>query len=278
MQLGRNILFAVVKLILLYGIAVFFNEKSGMNIYLAWMLGNAISLGAMLVYLISKRVQVVYRPQWGFIKNLGPTALAHHTTNLILQAPSLLMPIAVTTVLSAAANVSFYAAWMIASFVFVLPSHLTTVLHAVGAQTPAVVNAKIRSAMRFSFLVCLPIGVILFLSASLILSIFGKKYGEGAAWCLRFLSLGVFPLIIRYHYVALLRVYDQVQNAIPTLLLCSIFEIVLAIIGLKLGALTGLGIGWFLAVSLEAILMYFKLQQLASSVELGLRNGKLETV
>jgi O-antigen/teichoic acid export membrane protein len=122
--------------------------------------------------------------------------------------------------------------------------------------------------MRFSFLVCLPVAGVLFLGAGLVLSIFGKQYGEEAAWCLRFLSLAVFPLIIRYHYVALLRIYDEVQNAIPILLVSSIFEIVLAVIGLKLGGLTGLGIAWFLAVCLEALLMYFKLQQLAARFEM----------
>lgn len=274
LQLWRNILFAVIKLALLYVIALWASEKSGMNIYVAWMLGNAISIGALLIYLVSKRIRVIYRPQFSFIKHLGRTALAHHATNLILQAPSLLMPIAVTTLLSAAANASFYAAWMIASFVFVLPSHLTTVLHAVGAQTPAVVNAKLRSTMKFSFLAALPISAILFIGASLILGIFGKQYGEQADWCLRFLSLAVFPLVIRYHYVALLRIYDQVQNAIVTLLLGSILEITLAVIGLKLGGLTGLGIGWFLAVCLEAFIMYIKLQEL---IALSLKQVSMET-
>jgi O-antigen/teichoic acid export membrane protein len=265
LQLSRNILFAVVKLALLYVIALWAAEKSGMNIYLAWLLGNVISLAIITLFLMWKRIRVIYRPRFGFIRHLGGPALAHHATNLILQAPSLIMPIAVTTLVSATANANFYAAWMIASFVFVLPAHLTTVLHAVGAQSPQSVKSRLRSTMRFSFLVALPISGILFLGAGIILSIFGKQYVEQAEWTLRFLSLGVFPLIIKYHYVALLRVYSQVQNAFPVLVFGSVLEISFAVVGLELGALTGLSVGWFLAVCLEAVVMYVKLQQMISS-------------
>ncbi len=261
LQLWRNILFAVAKLALLYGIAVLVSEKVGMNIYLAWMLGNALSLVALAVFLISKRTRILYRPQFGFIRNLGRAALAHHATNLILQAPSLIMPIAVTTLLSAAANASFYSAWMIASFLFVLPAHLTTVLHAVGAQSPAIVISKMRSTMKLAFFIALPASCALFIGAGLLLSIFGKQYVDEAAWSLRILGLGVFPLIIKYHYIAVLRIYDRVQSAILFLLFVSIMEISFSIVGLELGALTGLSIGWVLALCLEASLMYFKMRQ-----------------
>lgn len=262
LQLGRNILFAVVKLGLLYAIALWLTKESGMNIYLAWMLGNAISLAALALYLISQGVRILYPPQFGFVRQLGRAALAHHAANLILQAPSLIMPIAVTTLLSASANASFYTAWMVASFVFVLPAHLTTVLHAVGAQSPTVVVAKMRSTMKFSLLAALLVSVGLMAGANILLSIFGRQYADQASWCLRILSLGVFPLIIKYHYVALLRIFSQIQNAIPILLLGSVLEITLALVGLRLGALTGLSIGWLLAVCIEALLMHFKLKHL----------------
>ena len=262
LQLGRNILFAIVKLALLYGIASWMAKDSGMNIYLAWMLGNAISLMVLALYLISQRIRILYPPELGFIRQLGRAALAHHAANLILQAPSLIMPIAVTTVLSASANASFYAAWMVASFVFVLPAHLTTVLQAVGAQSPAVVTTKMRSTMKFSFLTALLVSSGLFAGASIMLSIFGQRYAEQAAWCLRILSLGVFPLIIKYHYVALLRVFSEIQSAIPVLFLGSLLEITLALTGLMLGALTGLSIGWLVAVCVEALFMHFRMQRL----------------
>jgi len=262
LQLARNILFAVAKLGILYGIAMLAAEKTGMNIYTAWMMGNAVSLAAIAIFLIAKRIRILYRPQFGFIRHLGSAALAHHATNLILQTPSLIMPIAVTTLLSAAANASFYASWMVASFVFVLPAHLTTVLHAIGAQSPAAITAKMRSTMRLAFLVALPISAALFVGAGLLLSIFGDEYVQQATWSLRILSLCVFPLIIKYHYIAILRIYSKVQSAIIFLFFVSLMEIIFAVAGLELGALTGLSIGWFLAVCLESILMYFKLEQM----------------
>ena len=76
-----------------------------MNIYIAWMLGNIISLALIALYLVKKQVRIIYPPQFGFIRHFGVHALAHHATNLILQAPSLIMPILVTTLISASVKV-----------------------------------------------------------------------------------------------------------------------------------------------------------------------------
>ncbi|MBW4439098.1 MAG: hypothetical protein KME04_18310 [Pleurocapsa minor GSE-CHR-MK-17-07R] len=262
LQLWRNIIFAAAKLILLYVIAYHLSQTTGLSIYAAWMFGNILSLVILAAYMLWRRIRIVYRPQFGLIRRIGRTALAHHTTNLILQAPNLLLPIAVTTLLSASANASFYAAWMIASFLFVIPGHLTTVLYAVGSKEPAALIARTRMTLRLSLAITLPMAAILFIMANVLLGLFGAHYAEQADWCLRILSLGVFPLIVKYHYIAFLRVYNRVDSAIAILLLSGICEIGLSAFGLITGGLTGLAIGWVTAACLEAIVMWFKLSEM----------------
>lgn len=262
LQLWRNIIFAAAKLILLYVIAYQLSQTTGLSIYAAWMFGNILSLVILAAYMVWRRIRIVYRPEFGLVRRIGRTALAHHTTNLILQAPNLLLPIAVTTLLSASANASFYAAWMIASFLFVIPGHLTTVLYAVGSKEPAALIAKTRMTLRLSLGLALPLAAILFIMANVLLGLFGAHYAEQADWCLRILSLGVFPLIVKYHYIAFLRVYNRVDSAIGILLLSGICEIGLSAFGLISGGLTGLAIGWVTAACLEAIVMWFKLSKM----------------
>lgn len=261
LQLGRNTLFAVIKLGLLYFASLWLSREAGINIYITWMVGNLLSLIALAAYMVAKGIRIHYPPEWTLFRRLKRAALAHHAVNLILQAPSLIMPIAVTTLLSASSNASFYAAWMVVSFAFVIPSHLATVLFAVGATQPAVLTEKMRTTMKLSLLAAIPMCAGLFLTAGFLLNLFGGHYAEQAEWCLRILSLGVFPLIIKYHYVALMRVYDQLDSAIVLFFLGSALEIGLAVVGIQIGALTGLSIGWLAAVSIEAIFMYNRMSQ-----------------
>jgi len=261
LQLGRNTLFSLVKLALLYVVSLWVSQAAGLNIYLAWMLGNLISIVVLAGYLFFRGIPVIHRPQWELIKSLKRAALAHHAVNLVLQAPSLLMPLAVTTLLSASANASFYAAWMVVSFAFVIPSHLATVLYAVGAADPAALAQKMRMTMKLSLLLGVPVAGVLFAVADPLLNLFGAHYAEQADWCLRLLSFGIFPLIIKYHYVALLRVRGQLEGSIALLAAGSLLELALVVAGLKLGELTGLGIGWLIAVSIEAAWMYVRIRR-----------------
>ena len=263
LQLGRNTLFSVAKLGILYLASLWVSREAGLNIYVAWMLGNLISLAALAGYMAVKRMPIIHRPQWELIKTLRRAALAHHAVNLVLQAPSLLMPLAVTTLVSAAANASFYAAWMVVSFAFVIPSHLATVLYAVGAADPAALTKKMRMTMKLSLLLGVPVAGVLFVVADPLLNLFGAHYAEQADWCLRLLSIGIFPLIVKYHYVALLRVRGELEGAVKLLLAGSALEIALVIVGLKLGELTGLSIGWLAAVMVEAVWMYVRMRQSA---------------
>lgn len=261
LQLGRNTFFAVAKLALLYLASLWLSSEAGINIYITWMVGNLLSLVALAAYMVIRGIRIHYVPEWTLFRTLKRAALAHHAVNLILQAPSLIMPIAVTTLLSASSNASFYAAWMVVSFAFVIPSHLATVLYAVGASQPAVLMDKLRTTMRWSLLAAVPMSVGLFLTAGILLNLFGGHYAEQAEWCLRILSLGVFPLIVKYHYVALRRVYNRLETAVVLFFFGSALEIVFVVVGLKLGELTGLSIGWLVAVSIEAAYMYYRLSQ-----------------
>lgn len=261
LQLWRNSLFAGVKLLVLYAFALWFSSASGLTIYLAWLLGNVLSLLVTLFFISRSGLRLMHRPQIGLVLGVARSAVAHHVTNLILQAPTLLMPIAVTTFLSASSNASFYAAWMIASFVFVIPSHLSTVLYAMTTREPAALSAKMRTTIRLSLAVAAPVCLLLFLAASPLLYLFGEHYAEQADWSLRLLALGVFPLIVKYHYIALLRVYDRLNSAVGLLLFGSVLEIGLAVLGLKLGQLTGLSLGWVIAVSVQAALMAPRLRE-----------------
>ena len=76
-----------------------------------WLGGNIVSLAFLAGYAALKNGRTnSFWPQWTLLRKLGSTALGHHALNLTLQAPSLVMPIIVTAILSARMNAYFYTA------------------------------------------------------------------------------------------------------------------------------------------------------------------------
>ena len=146
LQFWRNTCFAVSKLVLLFLPSLWLSQKVGMSIYATWVVGNVLSL----LFIVGVGAlggnwrRSLSVPDWGLLRKLGKPALQHHLLNLILQAPTMALPLLVTILLSSATGAWFYVSWMIAGFIFVAAYALTTVLYAINTSQPAVLAHKIR--------------------------------------------------------------------------------------------------------------------------------------
>lgn len=270
LQLWRNVIMAAVKLGALLGIGLWFDDRSGLTIYATWAVGNLLSLVTLAGFAWPKNWNIsAYLPRWGLLRNLGRSALGHHALNLSMQIPGLVLPILVTSLLSVRINAYFYTAWMIANLASAGPNALTMVLYAAVAADQAAVVQKTRLTLKLSLLVGLGAVGVLMIGSGPVLNFFGASYAQEATWSLRFLGMGVFPLIIRTHYVAINRIYNQIERAAKIMALCAVFELTLATIGVKIGGLTGLSLGWLIASFIEAVLMARTVFHVAAS-------GKIE--
>jgi len=257
LQLWRNAIFALAKLSILFVISLWITEVSGFTIYLTWMLGILISLGFLIGFAIWKGERIFrYRPKIGLIREIGLDALIHHLLNIALQVPGFSLPVIVTIVLSARLNAYFYASWMIASFAFVGPIALATVLYAVSSVDAAMLAQKIRFTLELSLLIGLLACGGLLILADQVLRLFGAEYAEQAAWCLRVLSLAVFPITVKNLYVAIHRIRNRILDATRWVIVGSFLELLLATSGGWLAGIVGLSIGWVIAVFLEGLIMF----------------------
>lgn len=257
LQLWRNTIFALVKLVALFAISLWLSEVSGITIYSTWMIGNFVSIIYLGGVAIQRRERIFrYRPRMTLLRRLGVDALIHHSLNMALQAPGLALPVIVTILLSAQSNAYFYASWMIASFVFVGPIALATVLYAVSSTDAVLLSQKFRLTLRLSLLIGVCACAGLWIAADPVLRIFGSDYANQGAWALRILSLAVFPMILKNLYVALYRIQGRILAATRIVILGSFLELFLAAAGGKTGGLVGLSAGWVLAVMLEGLIMF----------------------
>jgi len=207
-----------------------------------------------------------FQPQWALLRQLGGAALRHHLLNLILLVPPLILPLLVTVQLSATENAWFYVSFMLANLVFSLTYALSTVLYAVSSAQPSSLGSTLRLTLGLAFITGLGANLVLQPGAGLLLGIFGHVYADQAAWCLRLLSLAVFPLIIISHYITVCRIQNRIASVMLPVTIGAIIELVGAAIGAHLDGLAGLSLGWLAGLILEALYMVRAVSQAAFSV------------
>ncbi|MCU0490150.1 MAG: hypothetical protein MUD01_00980 [Chloroflexaceae bacterium] len=254
-QFSRNLLFAGSKLLVLALLPWVASSGSGLAIYATWLVGNYLSL--MLVGWVAARRtgRLAGWPRWPTLKGLLRGGLAHHTLNLALQTPGLALPVLVAVVLSAEAAGRFYIAWMLASYVFVIPFALAMVLFAVGSADRAVLAEKLRLSVGLSCGIGLAAWASLALLAGPLLGLFGAGYASEATGVLQLLGLAVVAIAIKDHYVAIHRVEGRVTAATLPVLLGAVVELAAPAVGGMLGGLTGVALGWLVGLYLQTLWM-----------------------
>ncbi len=253
LQLWRNSVLAIVKLLLLPATAVILHDKFGVGIILSWVAGMALSLVLVAVRLRFRGAPVLHRPDWGVLRGLGRTAMAHNWLNLAITMPSSLTPVLVTVIVSPSANAAFYVATMITSFLFIVPTHLATVLFAVVAADPGVVARKLRFALRLSYLIGLPGMAVLILGSHFVLSIFGKGYAADATIPMCLLTLSYPSTVPKALYIAVCRANGKIARAAVVLTVCSGLEVIAAALGGAEGGLKGLSVALLTVRLAEAL-------------------------
>ena len=141
-------------------------------------------------------------------------------------------------------------------------------LYAAASAQPGTLAHKIRLTLSLALAASVLANVVLLLGTSQVLDLFGHRYAEQAAWSLRILSLESFPFIIKNHYIAVSRISGRVAHAARITIITGLLEVGGATLGALLGGLTGLSLGWFCTMCIEAACMsrtVFKAAQFTGS-------------
>lgn len=254
LQLVRNIVFAAAKLAALVAIAVLVADPGAAWIYTAWGVGIALSLIVLRRAFAGHGGEGV-RPDFAALGGMWRAAASHAAVNLALETADLAMPIIVLSILSPTDNAGFYIAWLIVGFLVMVPFSLSSVAYAMGSSEEAGIEAR----FRFTFLVSIGLGVlanlILLPAGGPILEIFGAGYAETATSTLRILALGVFPLTVKTHYVAIHRADRTLRRALPFAWTGTALELGGGALGAAIGGIDGVAWGWLIGLLVEAAVM-----------------------
>jgi O-antigen/teichoic acid export membrane protein len=252
LQLRRNAVFAVSKLALLPILIWAWASQSGMELVLAWLAGLAISVVTLAVQLAKLTRGQSSRLDFDRIFQKRRLVMGHHWLNLSIQSPRLILPVLVAIIVGPTANAAFTAAFLVVSFVNVIPSQLSTVLFALAPGDEKDLHLQVRKTMRICLVISVATAPIFVIFAGLILRVFGHDYVSATA-ALAILGFATYPQTIKAHYVAIARVRGRMQNAALWTMVGGCFEVGLAAVGAIEHGITGLAVGYLIAATVEAV-------------------------
>jgi O-antigen/teichoic acid export membrane protein len=252
-QLARNAVFSVGKLLAVGAAGVWLLGQSGTLVYATWVIGLVVSVGGLLVYLIARSGDGhSRRPAWRTISLYARSALGHQSLNLALLGPSWVLPVLMTVLVSAEANAGYFVASMLAGLAFFVPEALTYTLFAVGSRGTGDLWRGVRLTLTGSMLAAVLATLLMLIIGPLLLGFYGESYREGASVVLVLLTVASLPLTFKAHYVTLARIHGRVGGALPVILIGGVAEVVAAGIGAVVGGLNGAGIALITIMLLEA--------------------------
>jgi O-antigen/teichoic acid export membrane protein len=253
LQLRRNAVFAISKLAILPVLIWAWATQSGVELVVAWLIGLLISLATLALQLGKLTRGQSSRLDLGRIVEKRKLVMSHHWLNLSIQSPRLVLPVLVAIIVGPKANAAFTAAFLVVSFVNVIPSQLSTVLFALAPGDETDLRVQVRKTMRICLVISIVTAPFFVIFAGLILKIFGHDYVSATA-ALAILGFATYPQTVKAHYVAIARVRGRMQNAALWTLVGGCMEVGFSAAGAEWHGLTGLAVAYLIAATLEALI------------------------
>lgn len=254
-QLARNTYFSAGKLLALGALVLAGVRATEGQLFATWIAGILVSLPLLAVSLARHGRLARARPDFATLRRLHRRAVGHSLLNMALFLPRTALPLVVAVVLSPRDAAGFYTAWMVNSFLAMVPSALATTLLAVAGGTAAAQRAKLRMALFVSVAAGLPAALALAVLARPVMGLFGPEYAVTAGGALAVLALTYVPTVFRQLFVALARVRGFLRTAIWVALLAGAAELTAAWYVGSRGDLTSFTIAFATVVAAEGVVM-----------------------
>jgi O-antigen/teichoic acid export membrane protein len=253
-QASRNLVFSLVKLIALPA-AAFTVGLSPQIVFSVWLLGNVVSLLILGLRNKAPREWLKTKPSLRGFAPLWRTASGYYWVNVATHGPLLAMPVMVAAQLGAQANAGFYAALLLVSVIWIIPTHLATAMLTLDGANADHFGRGLKTALRLSGLTAVVAAAGAPALARPVLAIFGTGY-EQASSCLVALTFCAFPFAIKSIYIPVRRSQGALGRAALAASLGAALELGAVELGLKFGGVTGVGIALVVAMTLEALFFW----------------------
>jgi O-antigen/teichoic acid export membrane protein len=198
-------------------------------------------------------------------RSLVRTGVPNQALTLAERAPAFLLPILVTELLSPAENAYWYAAWMAAWAVTVIPISVGTALFSEMVHSPDELAHHARRALGASLALGVPAALALAVLADPFLSLMGTGYAGAGAAPLRILVLGIVPVSVLHTYYGVCRARPgRLREAIVTAAAGSATGLVASGLAASAWGLGGMAWAWVAGLVPAGLWAAWRLQRLCT--------------
>jgi O-antigen/teichoic acid export membrane protein len=262
--LVRNTICAVGTVGLLAALGALGARRDAQTIFLPWALAGVAAGGFGIVQL--RRALPRYRPRAAadpkLVRELTIAGLPNYALTLAERAPGLILPVLVAELLSPAANATWYAVWMMAWVVYIVPIQVGMTIFAEVAHDPAAFRASVRRGVLCALVVGTLGALVLGAGASLALSILGPHFAADGAGPLRVLLLALLPVTFTQAYFSSCRARRRLGEAIAAGWVTALASVALAAAAGVAEGLMGMAVAWVAVQSAAGVWSLLRLRAL----------------
>jgi O-antigen/teichoic acid export membrane protein len=252
--LTRNVLFGLVTIGVPLTLASSVGGRGSWLILIAWTLAGLVACSIGVVQL--RRSLPEYRPAIVIDRPLTAELIRIGLPNWALtmteRGPALLMPILVTELISPTVNAYWYAVWMMAWVVMIIPVSAGQTLFAEAARDPANAMRATRHGIATSLGLGVPAAIAVVIFANIALSLMGARYAAAGDLALRILVLTVLPFTVIQAYFAICRARRQLGEAVVVGTLSGIAAVAAALVAGSIAGLAAMATAWVVVQSVTA--------------------------
>jgi O-antigen/teichoic acid export membrane protein len=262
--LTRNVLFGIITIAGVGLLPLLANAFSSMTIVLAWVLAGfgACSLGAVQLWRSVVRYRYAPAVDTRLGKNLVTVGLPNYLLTLAERAPNWIIPIIVLELLSKVDNAHWYAVWMMAWVVFIVPISVGQNLFADVVRNPSNIEDAVRHGIRTSLILGILAAAGVGILAHILLGLLGREYAAAGATPLRVLVIAVLPITIIQAYYAVCRATRRLREATLTGVISGLVSVgVMAVVGVRY-SLIGMAVAWLAVQFLASLWSVWRLRSI----------------
>jgi O-antigen/teichoic acid export membrane protein len=249
----RNLLANTLRI----GVAMTLGNQLGAAALVLAVGAGALGTLGLSALVLAPRALPGYRARpcfdWSLVAERLPYSLGNHFSLLLWNAPPLIYPLVIITMLGAEANACFYVAWMIANMLFIVPTAVSTSVFAHAANHAGVNGRAFWRTMRLTMAGLLPIVLGVVLASKLLLQMFGQGYVTAGCTLLMLLVISVFPYTLNTFVIVDYRIRQNVRGVIWVSGCIALLSLTLVVVCGTIYALPGIGIGWVGGQTLGAV-------------------------
>ncbi len=206
----ENAIFGVVKLALL---VVFAAAGGAMGVFAPWVIGALASLIPINVLIFRRLIHTASsaRPETLALPEAARFAGPDYVASLFNYASAALVPALMLQWVGSKETGYFALAWTSALTIDLLALNMATALTVEGARDRDRLPDLLRSALRHTFAVMVPLSIAAVVIAPFALEVYGPGYARAGAWVIRLMGLACIPRALNNVAVGVLRVTGRTK-------------------------------------------------------------------